>query len=81
MNLKELYDKKLQNQNQLSLVQYRSASLSINPASRAGACTDCEYIECTIEMIIIVILVRSLFFSLLTMLVLIRLTKRTHYIH
>ena len=42
-------------------VQYRSASLSINPASRAGACTDCEYIECTIAIIIIVILVRSLF--------------------
>ena len=38
-------------------VQYRSASLSINPASRAGACTDCEYIECTIAIIIIVILV------------------------
>ena len=43
------------------ILQYRSASLSINPASRAGACTDCEYIECTIAMIIIVILVRSLF--------------------
>ena len=42
-------------------VQYRSASLSINPASRAGACTDCEYIECTIAIITIVILVRSLF--------------------
>ena len=42
-------------------VQYRSASLSINPASRAGACTDCEYIECTIAIIIIVILVPSLF--------------------
>ena len=42
-------------------IQYRSASLSINPASRAGACTDCEYIECTIAIIIIVILVRSLF--------------------
>ena len=38
-----------------------SASLSINPASRAGACTDCEYTECTIAIIIIVILVRSLF--------------------
>ena len=56
-------------------LQYRSASLSINPAFRAGACTDCEYIECTIAIIIIVILARSLFFSLLTMLVLIRLTK------
>ena len=33
----------------------------INQASRAGACTDCEYIECTIAIIIIVILVRSLF--------------------
>ena len=32
----------------LILLQYRSASLSINTASRAGACTDCEYIECTI---------------------------------
>ena len=42
-------------------IQYSSASLSINPASRAGACTDCEYIECTIAIIIIVILVRSLF--------------------
>ena len=42
-------------------IQYRSASLSINPAFRAGACTDCEYIECTIAIIIIVILVRSLF--------------------
>ena len=42
-------------------LQYRLASLSINPASRAGACTDCEYIECTIAIIIIVILVRSLF--------------------
>ena len=42
-------------------IQYRSASLSINPASRAGACTDCEYIECTTAIIIIVILVRSLF--------------------
>ena len=42
-------------------VQYRSASLSINPASTAGACTDCEYIECTIAIIIIVILARSLF--------------------
>ena len=42
-------------------VQYRSASLSINPASRAGACTDCEYIECTIAIIIIVILVQTLF--------------------
>ena len=43
------------------LLQYRSASLSINSASRAGACTDCEYIKCTIAIIIIVILVRSLF--------------------
>ena len=42
-------------------LQYRSASLSINPAFRAGACPDCEYIECTIAIIIIVILVRSLF--------------------
>ena len=42
-------------------VQYRSASLFINPASEAGACTDCEYIECTIAIIIIVILERSLF--------------------
>ena len=42
-------------------IQYRSASLSINPAFRAGACPDCEYIECTIAIIIIVILVRSLF--------------------
>ena len=42
-------------------LQYCSASLSINPASRAGACTDCEYIECTIAIIIIVILVQSLF--------------------
>ena len=42
-------------------LQYRSASLSINPASQAGVCTDCEYIECTIAIIIIVILVRSLF--------------------
>ena len=25
-------------------VQYRSASLTINPAFRADACTDCEYI-------------------------------------
>ena len=41
-------------------IQYRSVSLSINPASRAGACTDCEYIKCTIAIIIIVILVRSL---------------------
>ena len=38
-------------------LQHRSASLSI----RAGACTDCEYIECTIVIIIIVILVQSLF--------------------
>ena len=43
------------------LLQYRSALLSINPAFRAGACTDCEDIECTIAIIIIVILVRSLF--------------------
>ena len=42
-------------------VQYRSASLSINPASRAGACTDCQYIECKLAIIIIVILLRSLF--------------------
>ena len=42
-------------------VQYRSAALYINLAFRAGACTDCEYIECTIAIIIIVILVRSLF--------------------
>ena len=41
-------------------VQDRSTSLSINPAFRAGACTNCEYIESTIA-IIIVILVRSLF--------------------
>ena len=46
---------------QMRMLQYRSASLSINPASRASACTDCEYIECTIAIIIIVILVRSLF--------------------
>ena len=32
-------------------IQYRSASLSINPACEAGACTDCEYIECTIAII------------------------------
>ena len=32
-------------------LQYRSASLSINPACEAGACTDCEYIECTIAII------------------------------
>ena len=32
-------------------VQYRSASLSINPACEAGACTDCEYIECTITIV------------------------------
>ena len=44
-----------------SHVQYRPASLSIDSAFRASACTDCEYIECTIEIIIIVILVRSLF--------------------
>ena len=44
----------------LHKVQYHSASLSINLAFRAGACTDCEYIECTIAIIIIVILVRSL---------------------
>ena len=43
------------------LLQYRPASLSIDPAFRASACTDCEYIECTIAIIIIVILVRSLF--------------------
>ena len=42
-------------------VQYRSASLSINTASRADACTDCEYIECTLAIINIVILVQSLF--------------------
>ena len=42
-------------------VQYRPASLSIDPAFRASACTDCEYIECTIAIIIIVILVRSKF--------------------
>ena len=66
----------------LYCIQYRSASLSINPASRAGACTDCEYIECTIAMIIIVILeYMIIIFSLLTMIVLIKLTKRTHYIH
>ena len=29
--------------------------VSINPVFRAGACTDCEYIECTIAIIIIVI--------------------------
>ena len=40
-------------------IQYRPASLSIDPAFRASACTDCEYIECTIAIIIIVILVRS----------------------
>ena len=36
-----------------SKIQYRSASLSINPACEAGACTDCEYtcIECTIAII------------------------------
>ena len=38
-----------------SVIQYRSASLSINPAFRASACSDCEYIECTIAIIIIVI--------------------------
>ena len=43
------------------MLQYRSASLSIDPAFRASACTDCEYIERTIAIIIIVILVRSLF--------------------
>ena len=32
-------------------LQYRSASLSINPACAAGACTDFEYIECTIAII------------------------------
>ena len=32
-------------------IQYRSASLSINPACEAGACTDCEYVECTIAII------------------------------
>ena len=44
-------------------IQYRPASLSIDPAFRASACTNCEYIyiECTIAIIIIVILVRSLF--------------------
>ena len=42
-------------------LQYRPASLSIDPAFRASPCTDCEYIECTIAIIIIVILVRSLF--------------------
>ena len=41
--------------------QYRPASLSIDPAFKARACTDCEYIECTTAIIIIVILVRSLF--------------------
>ena len=45
----------------ITVVQYSSASLSINPAFRAGACTDCEYIECTIAITIIVILVRSLY--------------------
>ena len=40
---------------------YSSASLSINPVFKASACTDCEYIECTIVILIIVILVRSLF--------------------
>ena len=55
--------KKQGKQNKLkeNYVQYRSASLSINPASRAGACTDCGYIECTIAMIIIVILVQHYF--------------------
>ena len=48
-------------QTEVIMLQYRSASLSINPASRAGECTDCEYIECTIAIIIIVISVRSLF--------------------
>ena len=42
-------------------LQYRPASLSIDSAFRASACTDCEYIECTIAIITIVILVRSLF--------------------
>ena len=32
-------------------VQYRSDSLSINPACASGACTDFEYIECTIAII------------------------------
>ena len=41
-------------------LQYHPAS-SIDSAFRASACTDCEYIECTIAIIIIVILVRSLF--------------------
>ena len=42
-------------------IQYRPAWLSIDPAFRASACTDCEYIERTLAIIIIVILVRSLF--------------------
>ena len=46
---------------ELMVLQYCSASLSIDPAFRASACTDCEYIKCTIAIIIIVILVRSLF--------------------
>ena len=32
--------------------RFHIASLSINPASRAGACTDCEYIECSGIMIL-----------------------------
>ena len=41
-------------------IQYRPSSLSIDPAFRASACTDCEYMECTMAIIIIVILVQSL---------------------
>ena len=59
--IKILLDTFAANDTPIQVLQYRSASLSINPASRAGACTDCEYIECTIAIIIIVILVRSLF--------------------
>ena len=32
-------------------IQYRSDSLSISPACASGACTDFEYIECTIAII------------------------------
>ena len=44
-------------------IQYRSASLSINPAFRARTCTDCEYIECTIAIIIIVSIISIIIIS------------------
>ena len=52
------------------IIQYRSASLSINPALRAGACTDCEYYRVHNSDHNYFYISTIIIFSLLTMLVL-----------